>query len=427
MTKFKHRRTTYGLSYLFLSLVGVSMILPFYWMLLTSLKTPAQGVLDPAAWWPQVPWQLAETDIRNWPIFSRKLVSAADNETPAPAQRIWQFLDEKPRKIFQALSHKDPTPVRRGSRPTSEQVILESDTGILRSALNTILQRWDFHDDPHFSEVELSGQAQRIREQLLGETEEANKTESQNKKLRYFNRLVLDASFPNDIVPAHRFHWENYATVIVETHFARVLFNSIFVTLAVTVGLVLTSSLAAFAFSRLNFVGRDKVFLSYLATIMIPSAVTMIPVFVLVRQLGWANSYAGLIVPVMFSAYGTFMLRQFFMGVPTDLEEAAMLDGCSLWGIYRHVVMPLSKPALTALTILTFMSVWRSFMWPLVVTHTRDMYTLPVALAAFREMYGVQWHLMMTGSVIMIVPMLIVFIFGQRYFIEGIRLGAVKG
>ena len=113
--------------------------------------------------------------------------------------------------------------------------------------------------------------------------------------------------------------------------------------------------------------------------------------------------------------------------IPRDLEDAAQLDGCSIWGIYRNVVLPLSKPALAALTILTFMSVWREFMWPLIITNTPDMFTLPVALAGFHEMYGVRWTLMMAGSVIMILPMLLVFIFGQRYFMEGIRLGALKG
>jgi multiple sugar transport system permease protein len=412
----------------FLATVGITMILPFYWMILTSLKSPAQGALDPTAWWPAVPWQLAKTDIRNWPEFSHKLAAGAKAQTPSPAGKIWELLEEKPRQVFRDTSLKDPTPVRRGARPKPEQIVLESDKGIMRSALNAILQRPDFHDESNFAAVELSGQALRLRQQLArNAADEPDRSVEKSGQLNYFNRLVLDASFPADIAPTHRFHWENYTTVIVETHFARVLFNSVFITVVVTAGMVLTSSLAAFAFARLNFRGRDQIFLGYLATMMIPSAVTMIPVFVLVRQLGWANSYAGLIIPVMFTAYGTFMLRQFFMGVPSDLEEAALLDGCSLWGIYRHVVMPLSKPALAALTILTFMSVWRSFMWPLIVTHTRDMYTLPVALAAFREMYGVQWHLMMTGSVIMIVPMLLVFIFGQRYFIEGIRLGAVKG
>ena len=222
-------------------------------------------------------------------------------------------------------------------------------------------------------------------------------------------------------------YWENYRTVVVEANFGRAIFNSALVTFCVTFGQVFTSSLAAFAFARLRFFGRDRIFLGYLATMMVPGAVTMIPVFILLRQLGWVNTYWGLIVPGMFSAYGTFMLRQFFLTISRELEEAAIIDGCSAFGVYRHVILPLSKPGLAALTILTFMGSWRNFMWPVIITHTRDMFTMPVALAGFQEMYGVQWTLMMAGSVIMIIPMLIIFIIGQRHFIAGIQLGAVKG
>jgi multiple sugar transport system permease protein len=224
-----------------------------------------------------------------------------------------------------------------------------------------------------------------------------------------------------------KFHWSNYRTVMVETNFARALFNSFLVTICVTVGQVFTSSLAAYAFARLDFKGRDKLFLGYLATMMIPAAVTTIPVFILMRYLRWVNTYWALIIPGMFSAYGTFMLRQFFMTIPKELEDAAIIDGCGTFGVYWHVVLPLSKPALATLSILTFMGSWRSFMWPLVITHTKNMFTLPVALAQFQQMYGVQWTLMMAGSVIMIIPMLVVFIFGQRFFVEGIQLGALKG
>ena len=223
------------------------------------------------------------------------------------------------------------------------------------------------------------------------------------------------------------FHWANYRTVVVESNFGRAMFNSTLVTFCVTFGQVFTSSLAAFAFARLRFFGRDRIFLGYLATMMVPGAVTMIPVFILLRQLGWVNTYWGLIVPGMFSAYGTFMLRQFFLTISRELEEAAVIDGCSTFGVYWHVILPLSKPGIAALTILTFMGSWRNFMWPVIITHTRDMFTMPVALAGFQEMYGVQWTLMMAGSVIMIIPMLVIFILGQRHFIAGIQLGAVKG
>jgi multiple sugar transport system permease protein len=219
----------------------------------------------------------------------------------------------------------------------------------------------------------------------------------------------------------------NYSTVVTEMNFGQAIGNSVLVTLLTTLGLVTTSSLAAFAFARLRFFGRDQIFFGYLATLMIPSSVTMIPVFILLRELGWVDTYYALIIPPMFSAYGVFMLRQFFLSIPRELEEAAIIDGCSAFGIYWRVILPLAKPALAALTILTFMGSWRSFMWPVIVTHSREMATLPVALTQFTEMFSVKWNLLMAGSVIMVLPMILVFVIGQRFFIEGIQLGAVKG
>lgn len=221
--------------------------------------------------------------------------------------------------------------------------------------------------------------------------------------------------------------FSNYRKIFDNPSFAWSFFNSALVTTGVTFGLVFTSSLAAYAFARLKFFARDQLFLGYLATMMIPATVTMIPTFILLRNLGWNDTYYALIIPPIFSAYGVFMLRQFFLSLPVELEEAATIDGCTRWGIYWNVVLPLSTPALAALAILTFLGTWRSFMWPLIVTYSPEMYTLPLALAQFQEMFGVQWVLLMAGSVIMILPMLLIFILGQRFFVEGIQLGAVKG
>lgn len=246
----------------------------------------------------------------------------------------------------------------------------------------------------------------------------------------------------------------NYPKAWHAVAFGRAYLNSIFVVISVTVGQVVTSSLAAYAFARLKFPGRDKLFFAYLATMMIPSSVTMIPVFILLKKLPevlnalmgtqfWSSnlylgnyfvgkpigidSYFALIVPGLFSAYGTFLLRQFFMGIPKDLEDAAKIDGCSLLGVFRNVTIPLSKPALATLAIFTFMGSWKNFMWPLIVTNSMEMGTLPVMLASFQGLYTTSWTLLMAGSIIVMAPMLIVFIFGQKYFIEGIRLGAIKG
>ncbi|MFB3896518.1 MAG: carbohydrate ABC transporter permease [bacterium] len=244
---------------------------------------------------------------------------------------------------------------------------------------------------------------------------------------------------PNPIV------WANYPSAWTAVPFPRFYFNTIFVTICITLGQVITSSLAAFAFARLNFPGRDKLFFGYLATMMIPGVVTMIPVFILLRKFGeiWStdlfvfgsffgkpvgiDSYFALIVPGMFSAYGTFMLRQFFMSLPVELEEAAKIDGSTLFGIYRRITLPLSKPALATLTTFVFMGSWKDFMWPLIVTNSIEMKTLPVGLASFQGLYTTEWTLLMAGSIIMLAPIIILFIFNQRFFVEGIKLAGIKG
>jgi multiple sugar transport system permease protein len=219
-----------------------------------------------------------------------------------------------------------------------------------------------------------------------------------------------------------------YREVWTKVSFARYAMNSVFIACCVTTGQVLTSSLAAYAFARLNFRGRDKIFLAYLGTLMVPTTVVVIPLYVLMRELHWIDSYKALTLPVMFSAYGTFLLRQFFLTIPRELEEVARLDGCGYWGIYRQIILPLSIPALSTLAIFTFIGNWRSFLWPLIVTNSSELYTLPVGLAAFRTLQGdANWPVLMAGSVLMTLPMLIIFLIGQRYFIEGVRLGGIKG
>ncbi|MFH1902691.1 MAG: carbohydrate ABC transporter permease [Candidatus Omnitrophota bacterium] len=221
--------------------------------------------------------------------------------------------------------------------------------------------------------------------------------------------------------------WRNYADAWNAVPFGRFYLNSIFISISQTFGVLLTSSLAAYAFARLEFPGRDKLFFLYLATMMLPGAVTMIPVFILLKMVGWIDTYKALIIPGLFTAYGTFLLRQFFMSIPGDLEDAARIDGCSKMGIYRHVVIPLSKPALATLGTMTFIGSWNSFMWPLIVTNSMEKKTLPIGLASFQGLYTTDWTLLMAASIIVMVPTLVVFIFNQRFFVEGIKLSGMKG
>ena len=220
--------------------------------------------------------------------------------------------------------------------------------------------------------------------------------------------------------------WRNYLDAWNAVPFGMFYLNSIVVAVVQTIGVLWTSSMAAYAFARLRFPGRNKLFVLYLGTLMIPAAVTMIPTFALMRWLGWINTYQALIVPGIFTAYGTFLLRQFFLGVPVDLEDAARIDGCNKFGVYRHIILPLAKPALATLGVFTFIGSWNNFMWPLIMANDLEMMTLPIGLSAFQNNYRTDWNLLMAASVMVMVPSVIVFVFGQRFFVEGIKLSGIK-
>ncbi len=222
-------------------------------------------------------------------------------------------------------------------------------------------------------------------------------------------------------------HWSNFLEVFQRVPFTRYYLNSALIAIAVTAGQLFTSSLAAYAFSRLTFAGRDRLFFLYLGTLIIPTTVTLIPTFVFMSKLGMVDTYFALIIPPMFSAYGTFLLRQFFMGIPVELEEAAYLDGCNAFQTYLNVVIPLSKSALATLGIFTFLGNWQSFLYPLVMTNRDELKTLPLGLLNFVEQNAANWPLLMAASLLALIPVILIFLFGQRYFVSGVRLGGVKG
>ena len=233
-------------------------------------------------------------------------------------------------------------------------------------------------------------------------------------------------TFPPIWIPS-RLAWENYVTTVSVMPFGRFYLNSAIVTASVTVLQLLVSSLAAFAFARLRFPGRNGLFLLYLATLMIPFQVTMLPNFILIRYLGWYDTYQALILPPAFSAFSTFLLRQYFLGIPLDLDEAARIDGATSFRIWHQVILPLSGPVLAALAIFIALGTWNDFLWPLVITNSIEMRTLPVGLSTFQGQYNVQWHLLMAGSVIAMLPMLVVYIIGQNWFVRGITLSGLGG
>jgi multiple sugar transport system permease protein len=221
--------------------------------------------------------------------------------------------------------------------------------------------------------------------------------------------------------------WENYQKTVTVMPFGRFYVNSLLQAGAVTALQLLTASLAAFAFARLRFRGRDLLFLLYLATMMIPFPVTMIPNFIVMRYLKWIDTFRALILPPSFSAFSTFLLRQYFMSIPLEMDDAARVDGASSFRIWWRIILPLSGPALAALGIFTFLGQWNSFLWPLIVTNSEEMRTLPVGLATFQSQYSVQWHLLMAGSVIAVLPILVIYIAGQKWFVRGITLSGMGG
>jgi multiple sugar transport system permease protein len=220
---------------------------------------------------------------------------------------------------------------------------------------------------------------------------------------------------------------ENFLEVWFKVGFWRFSLNSTFIALTITGMQLLTSTMAGFAFARYEFPGRITFFIVILSTLMIPFQVIMIPLFIMMAKMGMVNTYAGLIVPALVTPFGIFLMRQFMLGVPKSLLEAARIDGAPEPYIYARIMLPLSKPAIAALTIFTFLAAWDDFLWPLIILNSKAKWTLPIAMSRFTEQYISQTHLQMAGAAVMFLPVLIVFLLMQRNFIEGVAMTGLKG
>jgi multiple sugar transport system permease protein len=223
--------------------------------------------------------------------------------------------------------------------------------------------------------------------------------------------------------------WSNYRTVLFmpEQPVFRYFLNSVLITSAVVVGSLLVCSMAAYGFARLEFRGKGALFSLFLVSMMFAGTVTQIPVFLIVRSFGWLDTYWALIVPGVSSAFNIFLLRQFFMAVPRELDEAARMDGASEFRIYRSVIMPLSRPALATCAAFSFFAVWTDFFWPLLATSSVRMRTLELGLSVFKNSYGAtNWPLQMTAAVIVLLPLIVVFLVTQKHFVRGMMVGSVK-
>jgi multiple sugar transport system permease protein len=233
---------------------------------------------------------------------------------------------------------------------------------------------------------------------------------------------------PPELIP-NPLTFTSYSQLAERIDLTRTFFNSMMVAVLGTAGQIVVAAMAAYAFSRLEWRGRNTVFLLYLATMMVPAVVLVVPQFILVRQLGWMNTYAALIVPGLFSAFGTFLLRQSLLTIPKDFEEAAFVDGANHFTIFWRIIMPLSGPAIATLAVFSFMGYWNNYLYPLFVARQAQVMTLPIALATLQAgpRALTEWNMVMAGSVITVLPILAAYLLAQRWFVRGVISSGIKG
>ena len=220
---------------------------------------------------------------------------------------------------------------------------------------------------------------------------------------------------------------DSYREIITDVNFGLFAWNTLKLATIIAIGQVAVCSLSGYAFAKLRFPGKNIIFLGYMATLMVPAAVTMIPNFILMRYLGWVDTHIGLIVPSLVSAYGTFLMRQFFINFPSELEDAAKLDGCNPLSFFWRIILPNSRPILATLGVIAFQGTWNDFLWPLIMLSSEEKRTLQIGLSYFQNENYADWGLLMAGSVITILPLVILFFFAQKQFIQSIRLTGLHG
>jgi ABC-type glycerol-3-phosphate transport system permease component len=222
--------------------------------------------------------------------------------------------------------------------------------------------------------------------------------------------------------------WQNYPEGLALMNFPRLLGNTLFLVVVGTFGILLSSTWVVYGFTRFRFRGRDSIFMLLLATMMLPAQVTMVPLFIMYKNMGWLNTYLPLLVPAFFGgAFYIFLLRQFFLTIPTELDDAAKIDGCGYIGIWWRIMLPLAKPALATVTVFSVIAGWNDFLWPLIILNDGDKYNLALGLATFKGLYTTQWNYLMAASVVVLLPCLLLYFFAQRFIVEGITMTGLKG
>jgi multiple sugar transport system permease protein len=222
------------------------------------------------------------------------------------------------------------------------------------------------------------------------------------------------------------FTLDNITYVLTQVPFPRYLLNSAIVSIGVTVAALLFHSMAAYALARLRFRGRDLVFTLMLSTMLVSMPVILVPLFLIIKTLGLADTFGGLIIPAIFNAFGIFLLRQYYLNIPKELEEAAELDGCGYWRIYWNVILPLSKPILASLAVLFFLANWNSFLWPLTITSSPSMDVIQLGISALQGQYSSSWNYILAGSLLAAIPTVVAFVVGQRWLVDSFKTSGIK-
>jgi multiple sugar transport system permease protein len=396
--------------YIVLVIFGATTLFPFLWVVGAAFKPTDEIIARPLHLFPNpMRWRLSRTlkasEVKDWQSFCATFSAGGLTEDPTPGARFHAMLPEGVQQLVAECGGGTAL------TPAEERGLL--------AALNGILADPTLYEKESFLALALPVEATDLIHRL-------ERGDLGRGGIVRLNRTLLETSFPRTIEPAIG-PFDNFRRAMLLVPFARFFLNSLLVAAVVTLGQVTTSACAAYAFARLRWPGRDRVFLGYLATMMVPWTVVMIPTFVMLKAFGWIDTYWALTIPAMFSAYGTFMLRQFFLGIPKEYEEAAKIDGCGYLGIFLHVILPLSKPALATLGLFTFIGSWNNLIAPLVFITSEEKMTLPLGLTRFQGLRDTDWGALMAGSLMMLVPMLILFAIGQRFFTRGIRLTTAKG
>ena len=412
------------LVYLMLTIGGITMVFPFIWMVCTSFKSPLE-------------------------VLSSQVSLIPENK------KYLQLGEDLEQVDFSlALALQKELSVREGEMLKAINSGVTEDTGSQNDILNVFtrirgnLEEYFLHTYPRTETREIVHNyflnsfkelpdelKDKYRDQFLVLENQLDGIISAAVQDEDNPRMVILAGerrgeeiiVPLDDIIYKRFLWENFVKAWQAAPFARYFLNSIFISVVVTIGQVITSALAAYAFARMKFRFKEPLFLLLLATMMIPKQVILIPDYAIISWLEWVNTYYGLIVPFIAAVFGIYFMRQHFETLPQDLFDAASIDGCGRLRILFQVVLPISRPVILTVALFTFIMTWNSLLWPLVMTNTPEMRPLQVGLAVFNQESGTDWELLMAASTFSILPLMIIFFIAQKQFIEGITRSGMKG